>query len=97
MSVGVRRTAAIAEINVTPMAHVMIVLLIIFMVATPLIVQAPVRLPGAVPGLDHPDDHLQIVVHSTGEMVAGSERPRPRPGGRPRGSRRGRRQGSRCV
>jgi len=37
MAIGVGRThgAAIAEINVTPMADVMIVLLIIFMVATP--------------------------------------------------------------
>jgi biopolymer transport protein ExbD len=37
MSVGGPRTGAIADINVTPMADVMIVLLIIFMVATPII------------------------------------------------------------
>ena len=37
MSVGRPRGGPIAEINVTPMADVMIVLLIIFMVATPII------------------------------------------------------------
>jgi biopolymer transport protein ExbD len=47
LSVGRARGGAIAEINVTPMADVMIVLLIIFMVATPVIVAAPVALPAA--------------------------------------------------
>jgi biopolymer transport protein TolR len=41
-----RRRAPIAEINVTPMVDVMLVLLIIFMVATPLLVTGvPVDLP----------------------------------------------------
>ena len=47
MTVGAGRKGAIAEINVTPMADVMIVLLIIFMVATPIIAGSPVRLPDA--------------------------------------------------
>lgn len=37
MSVGDKKGGAIADINVTPMADIMIVLLIIFMVITPLI------------------------------------------------------------
>ena len=71
MSVRRRRDGAIAEINVTPMADVMIVLLIIFMVATPIIVQAPVRLPGAVYGAEQTGEHLEIVVRSDGEITLG--------------------------
>jgi biopolymer transport protein ExbD len=47
MSLGGRREGPTAEINVTPMADIMIVLLIIFMVATPLITQSGVILPPA--------------------------------------------------
>ena len=48
MSVGGNRSGAIAAINVTPMADVMIVLLIIFMVMTPIIGRGPVKtLPAA--------------------------------------------------
>jgi biopolymer transport protein ExbD len=47
MSVGGRRGGPCAEINVTPMADIMIVLLIIFMVATPYITQSGVALPEA--------------------------------------------------
>jgi biopolymer transport protein TolR len=46
MDVG-RRGGTIASINVTPMADVMIVLLIIFMVMTPIVVQEAVKLPPA--------------------------------------------------
>jgi biopolymer transport protein TolR len=47
MNLGGKRTGPTAEINVTPMADIMIVLLIIFMVATPLITQSGVNLPPA--------------------------------------------------
>jgi biopolymer transport protein ExbD len=47
MNVGSKRTGAIAEINVTPMADVMIVLLIIFMVVTPIISRIDANLPPA--------------------------------------------------
>ena len=47
MSVGARRSGPTAAINVTPMADIMIVLLIIFMVATPLIARSEVALPHA--------------------------------------------------
>ena len=71
MSVGRPRTGAIAEINVTPMADVMIVLLIIFMVATPVIVGAPVRLPGAEHSVEHKEERLEVVIRATGEVTAG--------------------------
>ncbi len=71
MSVGRPGRGAIAEINVTPMADVMIVLLIIFMVATPVIVGAPVRLPPALHSLDHRQERLELVVRASGEVSAG--------------------------
>ena len=71
MSVGRPRTGAIAEINVTPMADVMIVLLIIFMVATPVIVGAPVRLPPAAHATDQRHGRLEVVVRASGEVTAG--------------------------
>ncbi len=46
LNVG-RRGGCVAEINVTPMADVMIVLLIIFMVATPILTSETLRLPSA--------------------------------------------------
>lgn len=66
MNVGGPRTGAIAEINVTPMADVMIVLLIIFMVATPIIVGAPVKLPDASHPTEHKGDRLEIVLRREG-------------------------------
>jgi biopolymer transport protein ExbD len=71
MSVGRPRNGAIADINVTPMADVMIVLLIIFMVATPVIVGAPVRLPGAAHSVEHKSERLEVVVRATGEVASG--------------------------
>jgi len=71
MSVGGPRPGAIAEINVTPMADVMIVLLIIFMVATPVIVGAPVRLPDATNAAAQPGERIEVVVRATGEVAAG--------------------------
>jgi biopolymer transport protein TolR len=47
MGVTARGDGAIAAINVTPMADIMIVLLIIFMVITPLLDEGGVRLPRA--------------------------------------------------
>jgi biopolymer transport protein ExbD len=71
MSVGRPCRGAIAEINVTPMADVMIVLLIIFMVATPVIVGAPVRLPPALNAVDQRQERLEVVVRSSGQLTAG--------------------------
>jgi biopolymer transport protein ExbD len=47
LNVGEGRGGAIAAINVTPMADVMIVLLIIFMVTTPFIQNDGMKLPAA--------------------------------------------------
>jgi biopolymer transport protein ExbD len=48
MAVGGKKGGAIADINVTPMADIMIVLLIIFMVITPMLQKGvDVRLPSA--------------------------------------------------
>ena len=71
LSVGGGRRGVIADINVTPMADVMIVLLIIFMVATPVIVGAPVRLPNAAHPVEQRRERLEVVVKARGEIVAG--------------------------
>ena len=60
LSVGRPRGGAIAEINVTPMADVMIVLLIIFMVTAPIIAGPPVPLPAAVHPTEHKGETLNV-------------------------------------
>ena len=69
LSVGRPRGGAIAEINVTPMADVMIVLFIIFMVAAPIIVAPPVPLPTAVHPTEHKGETLNVVVHADGAVT----------------------------
>jgi biopolymer transport protein TolR len=65
-----RRGGAIADINVTPMADVMIVLLIIFMVATPIIAGSPVRLPDAMHAAAHSrEGRVEIVVRADGVVL----------------------------
>jgi biopolymer transport protein TolR len=71
MAVAGGRRSVIADINVTPMADVMIVLLIIFMVATPVIVGAPVRLPLAAHAVEQKGERLEVVVKAGGQIVAG--------------------------
>src|SRR6201994_3199711 len=65
-----QRKAVMAEINVTPMVDVMLVLLIIFMVAAPLLtVNIQVDLPQAAGGTaSNADTHpLEVTVKKTGE------------------------------
>jgi biopolymer transport protein ExbD len=65
-----RRGSAMAEINVTPMADVMIVLLIIFMVMTPLISSGQVRrLPPAAHSRDRQEKPSTLVVSMTRESA----------------------------
>jgi biopolymer transport protein ExbD len=72
MTVGPGRRGAIADINVTPMADVMIVLLIIFMVATPIIAGSPVRLPDATHAAAHSrEGRVEIVVRADGTIALG--------------------------
>lgn len=65
-----RRAAPLSEINVTPFVDVMLVLLIVFMVAAPLLtVGVPVDLPetkaGALSGQDEP---LAVTLTSDGKL-----------------------------
>lgn len=66
MAVGEKKGGAIADINVTPMADVMIVLLIIFMVITPLINKGiDVDLPKAANTTERKDDPNSIQIGFT--------------------------------
>jgi len=67
---GRSRRAPMAEINVTPMVDVMLVLLIIFMVTAPLLVAGvPVQLPQARAGaLDHDDKPLEVSIDKAGDV-----------------------------
>ncbi len=71
ISAGGRRAGPLAEINVTPMADIMIVLLIIFMVTTPFLNGPQVPLPMARHA-DHRDtDELKLVVGPGGAVQIG--------------------------
>ena len=70
---GRRRAAVMAEINVTPMVDVMLVLLIIFMVAAPLLqVGVPIELPQAKgKQLESNKEPLAISVKADGSVFIG--------------------------
>jgi biopolymer transport protein ExbD len=74
ISVG-RRRGAIADVNVTPMADIMIVLLIIFMVMTPLIDRGQVK---DLPSAKHPEDkeisRIEVSLNAVGELYLGPTR-----------------------
>jgi biopolymer transport protein ExbD len=76
MSAAGRTGSVLAEINVTPMADIMIVLLIIFMVATPIMVRDEVRLPPADSARERKEDDRTIVlaVRRSGATLLGRER-----------------------
>lgn len=67
---GRRRAAVMAEINVTPMVDVMLVLLIIFMVAAPMLtVGVPLDLPQTqAKSLDQDKDPLTLSVNLKGQV-----------------------------
>ena len=64
------RYQPMAEINVTPMVDVMLVLLIVFMVAAPLLsVGVPVNLPKAgAQSLQGDDEPLAITIDAAGKI-----------------------------
>ena len=63
MAVGGSKGGAIADINVTPMADIMIVLLIIFMVITPMLQKGvDVKLPVAANTQERKDEQKTITV-----------------------------------
>ena len=65
-----RRRPVMAEINVTPMVDVMLVLLIIFMVSAPLLtVGVPIDLPQSqAANLDQAKEPLAVTVNSKGQV-----------------------------
>src|SRR5947208_15771115 len=65
-----RRRAPMAEINVTPLVDVMLVLLIIFMVTAPLLVAGvPVDLPESkAKALDQEEKPVQIALDAAGAI-----------------------------
>src|ERR1700709_994968 len=67
---GRRRANVMAEINVTPMVDVMLVLLIIFMVSAPLLtVGVPLDLPQTqAKSLDQDKEPLTVSVNTKGEV-----------------------------
>ena len=73
------RGAVNADINVTPMADVMLVMLIIFMVVTPMLQKgAPVDLPHTKNPLDmadaDKDDAIRVGISRDGKFYLGQER-----------------------
>jgi biopolymer transport protein TolR len=73
------RRTAMAEINVTPLVDVMLVLLIIFMVTAPLLVTGvPVDLPESKAGaLDQEQEPVQITLDANGAIFIGEEQVDP--------------------
>ena len=64
-----RARRAMSEINVVPYIDVMLVLLIIFMVAAPLINPGQIDLPPASQKLDPPVAPLEVRVRSNGDLA----------------------------
>jgi biopolymer transport protein ExbD len=63
MAVGGKKGAAMSDINVTPMADIMIVLLIIFMVITPMLQKGvDVKLPTAANTKERKDEPKTVTV-----------------------------------
>ncbi len=67
---GRRRSTPMADINVTPMVDVMLVLLVIFMVTAPLLtVGIPVDLPKTkAEAMQDPDEPLVITINKQGKI-----------------------------
>ena len=68
---GRNRRAPMAEINVTPLVDVMLVLLIIFMVTAPLLVAGvPIDLPDSRAGaLDQQAEPVQVSIDRAGQLT----------------------------
>ena len=79
---GIGRGAVTSDINVTPMVDVMLVLLIIFMVVTPVLASYEAALPEAQHVVPEPDDDVvtlgidaQGVFHVGGNAIAPAQLP----------------------
>lgn len=71
----VQRNRVMGEINITPLTDVMLVLLVIFMVTTPLIIKAgiDIHLPKAHAKPDTPMQRITISVSANGKISLNSE------------------------
>jgi len=77
MSAGGKKGGAIADINVTPMADIMIVLLIIFMVITPMLQkQVELKLPTAGNTKERKDEPktIAVAVNKNGVTYLGTKK-----------------------
>jgi len=77
MAVGDKKGGAIADINVTPMADIMIVLLIIFMVITPMLQKGvDVKLPTAANSKEKKDEQktITLAIRKDGVVYLGSKK-----------------------
>src|SRR5437867_4197908 len=65
------RAAPITDINMIPLIDVSLVLLIIFMVMTPFLVQQQIRvnLPQSVTSSEPPDRPVVVMIRKSGEMT----------------------------
>ncbi|HVO39190.1 MAG TPA: biopolymer transporter ExbD [Spirochaetia bacterium] len=65
-----------AGINITPFTDVVLVLLVIFMIATPLIIQSgmKVNLPATSSAESQPEKSIVITIDSSGAVYLGKER-----------------------
>lgn len=66
--------SVMSEINVTPLVDVMLVLLVVFLVTAPLLVQSiPVDLPKTAPTAPIPDmHHLDVTINAEGKIFLDS-------------------------
>ncbi|HZK92274.1 MAG TPA: ExbD/TolR family protein [Stellaceae bacterium] len=73
---GEERYVPLAEINVTPMVDVMLVLLVIFMVAAPLLtVGVPVNLPKtSAAEITQPQEPIVVSLNAAGESFIGDQK-----------------------
>ena len=62
--------SVMSEINVTPLVDVMLVLLVVFLVTAPLLVQSiPVELPKTAPAAPIPDmHHIDVTINAEGTI-----------------------------
>lgn len=76
---GRRKRAPMAEINVTPLVDVMLVLLIIFMVTAPLLVAGvPINLPDSrAKALDQGEKPVQISLDTDGRLFIDTKEVQP--------------------
>ncbi len=71
-----RRNGLMAGINITPFTDVVLVLLVIFMIATPLIIQSGMRvnLPASSSAESQPQKSIVVSVDATGQVYLAKER-----------------------